>query len=71
MLDGIREITEETMTAAHKAGMAYWYRNRPSDDVTIAGLISLAQSCGWHSEEAISWAAGYFGAKRRDGGSSL
>ena len=29
-------------------------------------LKSLARSCGWHGEDAISWIAGFYGAKLRE-----
>ena len=64
-MSGLYEISEQSMIAAHKAGMAYWNRNRPSVTDKLL-LLSFAQSCGWHDEDAAAWLAGYFGAKRRD-----
>jgi hypothetical protein len=60
----LRETTEQTMIAAHKAGMAYWNRNKPQD-ATRENLESLARSCGWHGADNESWLAGFYGAKRR------
>lgn len=64
-IEPMRETTEATMIAAHKAGMAYWNRNRPWD-AKRENLASLARSCGWHGEDCIAWLSGFFGAKRRD-----
>lgn len=61
----MRETTEATMAEAHKAGMAYWKRNR-TVDATRDQLASLARSCGWHGEDNASWLAGYYGAQQRD-----
>jgi hypothetical protein len=58
------ETSEQTMVAAHQAGMAYWKRNKPSD-ATRESLESLARSCGWHGADCEAWVAGFYGAKRR------
>jgi hypothetical protein len=66
---GIRETTEESMVAAHKAGLQYWKRNKPraADSVTLRENIeSLARSCGWHGADCDSFVAGVLGAKRRE-----
>lgn len=62
---GIRETTEESMVAAHKAGLAYWQRNKPRD-ASRDQLESLARSCGWHGVDCDSFIAGVLGAKRRE-----
>lgn len=63
-MSALRESTVASMIAAHKAGRAYWQRNRPQD-ATREGLESVARSCGWHGEENFSWLAGFYGAKDR------
>ena len=63
-MTSLRETTEETMVAAHKAGMAYWKQNKPYY-TTAEDLASLARSCGWHGEDNAAWLAGFYGAKRR------
>jgi len=64
-MTGIRETTEESMIAAHKAGMAYWQRNKPWE-ATLPNLRALARSCGWHGDDCDAWVAGFYGAKRRE-----
>lgn len=64
-MSGIREITEQTMIDAHKAGMAYWQRNKPHN-ATDDNLRSLARSCGWHDANNDAWLAGFKGAQRRE-----
>ncbi len=64
-MSGLRETNEQTMIAAHQAGMAYWKRNKPMN-ATWDNLASLARSCGWHGEDNVSWLAGFYGAKSRD-----
>ena len=59
------ETNEQTMIAAHKAGQAYWNRNKPYD-ATRENLESLARTCGWHGENNVAWLAGYYGAKQRN-----
>jgi len=61
----MNDTTEATMIDAHKAGVAYWQRNKPRD-ATRAGLASLARSCGWDDELTDIWLAGFYGAKSRD-----
>lgn len=63
-MSGIRGITEQSMIAAHKAGMAYWRNNRPAN-ATRESLQSLARSCGWHGEDNQAWIVGYYGAQHR------
>ena len=58
------EVTEATMIAAHKAGIAYWRNNRPHDATSVA-LLSLARSCGWHGENEAAWLAGYYAERLR------
>lgn len=60
----MRETTETTMIEAHKAGAAYWRRNKPVD-ATREALESLARSCGWHGEDCTAWLAGFYGEKSR------
>ncbi len=62
---GLYETTEATMVAAHKAGAAYWRRNK-TYLATHESLACLARSCGWHDEDATAWMAGYLGAQRQD-----
>jgi hypothetical protein len=62
---GLRETTEDTMIAAHKAGVAYWKRNKPLQS-NLRELRSVARSCGWHGEDCEAWVAGFLGAKRRE-----
>ncbi len=69
-MTGLRETTERTMIAAHKAGMTYWQRNKPVD-TTPDNLASLARSCGWHGEANRAWIAGYYGARQRETGQTL
>lgn len=64
MLQGLTETAEQTMVAAHQAGMAYWRNNKP-DGVSREALASLARSCGWHGDDNDAWLAGYYGAQRR------
>ena len=64
-MSGLRETNEQTMIAAHKAGVAYWQRNKPVH-ATREDLESLARSCGWRGEDNAAWIAGYYGAQRRD-----
>ena len=63
-MTGLYETTEATMVAAHKAGMAYWQRNRPYDS-TSESLAQVARSCGWHGDDMVAWLAGYYGAQAR------
>jgi hypothetical protein len=65
MTTSLRETTEATMIAAHKAGVAYW-RNTRAHDATRASLESHARSCGWHGEDNVAWLAGFYGAMRRE-----
>lgn len=58
-------MSEDTMINAHKAGIAYWERNKPYD-ATRKGLMILARSCGWRGENAVAWLAGFYGAKDRE-----
>lgn len=69
-MTGLHEVNEDSMIAAHQAGMAYWRRNKPRD-ATPDNLASLARSCGWHGEDNAAWLAGFYGARRRDNGSTL
>lgn len=62
---GLRQTTEQTMIAAHQAGVAYWKRNK-SEGATDDSLALLARSCGWHGEDNTAWLAGYKGAQRRE-----
>lgn len=62
-MNGIRETNEASMIAAHKAGAAYWKRNRP--DINRAQIESLARSCGFHGEDAVAYVAGFIGEKNR------
>lgn len=64
MGDSLTE-SEKSMIAAHKAGMAYWQRNKPIG-ATEDSLASLARSCGWRDEDNAAWLAGFYGAKRRE-----
>jgi len=66
-MTGLRETSEASMVAAHKAGTAFWRYNRPVD-ATREHLASVARSCGWHGEDETAWLAGYYGAKARDQG---
>jgi hypothetical protein len=59
-------MNEQTLVAAHKAGIAYWRMNRPVD-ATRDGLASHARTCGWDGEATDSWLAGYYGERRRMG----
>ena len=63
MTNGLREINEVSMIAAHKAGMVYWQRNKPYD-ATRESLESLARSCGWHGADNEAWLAGFYGVKK-------
>ncbi|HEX6826119.1 MAG TPA: hypothetical protein VF077_07355 [Nitrospiraceae bacterium] len=56
---------ERELIAAHKAGVAYWERNKPHE-ATQAGLEFHARTCGWHGELNGAWIAGFLGAKRRE-----
>jgi len=58
-----------TLIAAHKAGIAYEKRNRPS--VPIADLAVVARSTGWHGELCDAWLAGAAGERRRAAGAKL
>jgi hypothetical protein len=60
----MREQDEQSMVAAHKAGMAYWNRNKP-ENATRESLAVLARTCGWHGKDNECWLAGFYGAKRR------
>ena len=60
----LRETTEATMVAAHKAGAAYWRNNQPLD-ATRSGLAWHARTCGWYGEDEAAWLAGYYGEQRR------
>ena len=55
---------EERMLAAHRAGRAYWTRNRPADR---ANVESVARSCGWGDDAELLalWMAAYFGERAR------
>jgi hypothetical protein len=64
-MSGLRETTEATMIAAHKAGMAFWRNNKPQD-ATREGLAWHARTCGWHGDDNDAWLAGFYGAKSRD-----
>lgn len=64
-MSGIRETSEATMIAAHKAGVAFWNQNQPYE-ATPDNLASLAQSCGWRDADAVAWLAGFYGAQQRD-----
>lgn len=59
-------MSEATMIEAHKAGIAYWEHNKPTE-ASRESLESLARSCGWHGEDSDAWLAGFYGARRRDG----
>lgn len=66
----IRETNEQTMIAAHKAGIAYWRNNKPYT-ATRDSLLFHARTCGWHgtdsdNELTDAWLAGYYGAMARD-----
>ena len=56
--------SEESMIAAHQAGMAYWRRNKPQ--ASTDKLAFVARSCGWPGELETAWMAGYLGAKQRE-----
>jgi hypothetical protein len=60
MTDNLCEVTERTLLAAHKAGVAYWLRNQPGPNADVS---SVARSCGWHGELEAAWLAGYYGAR--------
>lgn len=62
--EGLREVNEESMIAAHKAGVDYWNRNKPYN-ADYASLESLARSCGYYGDDNAAWLAGFYGAKRR------
>ena len=64
-MSGLHETTEATMIEAHKAGMAYWQRNKPHQ-ATRDSLASHARSCGWYDENNEAWLAGFYGAAKRD-----
>ena len=63
-MQGLRQINEESMIAAHKAGVAYWRMNRPAH-ASRGALTTLAKSNGWHGEDCTAWLAGFYGAKAR------
>ncbi len=63
-MSGLREVTEQTMVEAHKAGAIYWRLNRVYY-ATPEAMASVARSCGWHGEDTTAWLAGFYGAKRR------
>jgi len=58
------EVTEATMIAAHKAGVAYWRMNQPAE-ATREALESHARSCGWHGEDNYAWLSGYYSERLR------
>ena len=58
-----QEHDVNAMVEAHKAGMAYWKRNKPPG---VDGIATVARSCGWTGELETAWLAGYFGAKARE-----
>jgi hypothetical protein len=68
--DSLRVSNEQTLIAAHKAGIAYWRNNRPVD-ATREALESHARSCGWHGADNTAWIAGYYGELRRMTGEVL
>ena len=57
-------MSEASMIAAHKAGVAYWRMNH-SHDASPEGLAFHARTCGWKGEDAAAWLAGYYGEKKR------
>ena len=64
----IREINEQSMLEAHKAGRAYWHFHRmlPGvDKIPVANLAGVARSCGWHGRDCEAWLAGFAGERRR------
>jgi hypothetical protein len=63
-MSGLYEITEDSMVAAHKAGIAYWQRNTPIG-ATADNIESLARSLGYHEGDMYAFIAGFFGARRR------
>ena len=69
-MNGLHETTEATMIEAHKAGAAYWNRNKPHN-ATRDALELLARSCGWHGEDNAAWLAGFYGARQRETGRQL
>jgi hypothetical protein len=58
------ETNETTLVLAHKAGIAYEKRNRPS--VPIADLAFVARASGWHGDLCRAWLAGAAGERRRN-----
>jgi hypothetical protein len=66
----LRDTTEQTMVAAHRAGMAYWRHNRPVN-ATRDSLSSHARTCGWHGEDNAAWLAGYYAEMSRTLGLSV
>ncbi len=64
-MSDLYETTEATMIEAHKAGMAYWKRNRATQ-ASYENLASLARSLHWHGADNYAWLAGFYGAMRRD-----
>jgi hypothetical protein len=55
------------MVRAHKAGIAYWRMNRPTD-ATQAQLEFHARTCGWHGEQCEAWLTGFNGERKRSEG---
>jgi hypothetical protein len=67
MLGNLYETTEATLVAAHKAGCAYWRRNRTMATDDMRKLESLARTLGYHGEEQLCFMSGLLGTKRREG----
>lgn len=63
-MSGIREINEQSMINAHKAGRAFYKRNKPN--ARRSDLESVARSCGWHDEDCTAWLAGFYGEQTRE-----
>jgi hypothetical protein len=61
---GLTDVTEDSMIAAHKAGIAYWNRNKPGG-ASNESIESLARSLGYHDGDMLAFCAGLYGAERR------
>lgn len=66
-MNSLSEDTEANMVHAHQSGMAYWKRNKPLL-ATRSDITSLAHTLGYYRDQETAFVAGFFGAKRREGG---